>query len=812
MRVTRRHAVAACFFLSGAAGLLQEVAWLRLLTTTFGHTVYATTTVLAAYMGGLALGSLLLGRWADRVRRPILAYAILEAAIAGWCLATPVLFRLIDVAYVAFFTRAAPSALEAGLVQLLLSTAVMLPPTILMGATLPLLGRSLAKGNDAGRTVGALYAWNTWGAVVGATAAGMALLPRIGVRATIGAGAAIDLAVAGAALLLSWRWLEGTPASAAAEPRVAPPAPLPDAPPGSAALVLALAAVSGVTSMAYEISWTRALSLAVGSSTYAFTAMLAAFLTGLALGAHLVSRLLRRRRAGLPALGRVQIGLGLSALLLLPAYGKVPVLALALLGAFGLSAGALITVQFVVSVALMIVPTTLLGATLPLAVAILVREGEAVGRDVGRVFGINTIGTVVGSVAAGFAAVPLLGIQGTVAAAACVNVLSGGAVLVVAERRRGLIFAAASASALLLAGLVATGARWDRAMMSTGPAVYAREYLDVGDPAAALRQVSRARTIPFYREGINTTVAVVRMGKRLGIAVNGKIDASNGKDMVTQLMLGHLPAFTVPQARRALVIGLGSGVTVGALALHPVQEIDVAELEPEMLPASEFFVAENRDALRNPKVRIRIGDGRHVLAVAPAPYDIIVSEPSNPWIAGVASLFTREFYAASRARLTQGGVLVQWLQGYSIRDQEMRMVVRTLSEVFPSVEVWSAAPGDYVLVASNAPVSLDLPLVASRAAESRGIRDDLALFAPDPQALLSRFVLGAEDIGRYAAGAPLNTDDLPLLEFNAPLGAFLETVDRNHRHLLAARRREVPHVTGLDRIAAGSGWGLVAPR
>jgi spermidine synthase len=538
--------------------------------------------------------------------------------------------------------------------------------------------------------------------------------------------------------------------------------------------------------------------------------MLVAFLAGLALGAHVVARFLRRQLVNLATLGLLQVALGVSALALLPAYGLAPVLALSLLDWLGLSATALIGIQFAVSVALMIVPTTLLGATLPLAVAILVRDPRGVGRDVGRVFGINTIGTVIGSVAAGFAAVPLLGIQATVGLAAVVNALCGCLALLVAGRRRGPALAAVGATAAVLAVLAAREWRWDRATISSGPSIYAKQYLDVGEPAEALRHMSRARKVVFYEEGINTTVAVVKTGKRLGIAVNGKVDASNGKDMVTQLMVGHLPALAVPGARRALVIGLGSGVTVGALALHPLEEIDVAELEPAMLPASEYFLAENRGVVRDPRVRLRIGDGRHVLAVAPAPYDIIVSEPSNPWIAGVASLFTREFYQACRARLTPGGVLVQWLQGYTIREQEMRMVARTLSEVFPHVTVWTAAPGDYILLAATHPVTLDLPTLVDRARASKELTADLALISPAPDALLSRFLLGEEGVARYAAGARTNTDDLPLLEFNAPLGAFLDTVARNHDNLLAARRTDAPDVAGLDRVVPTAPWGAGA--
>jgi spermidine synthase len=799
-----------CFFLSGVAALLYEVVWMRFLAVSFGHTVYAVTTVLAAYMGGLALGSVAAGRWADGLRRPLRTYGILEAAIGVYCALSPFLFGAIEGFHLRVQQALQPGTVESGAFQFLLAGAVLLPPTALMGATLPVLTRAVVEtSRSAAAKVGTLYAVNTWGAVVGTAATGYLMLPWLGLRMTVWVGVGLNFSIAALALNRAAR----TPALLPAAPMEPGPRAKEGEPPGRSrartAVALVAIGVSGASAMAYEIAWTRALSLTLGSSTYSFTAMLTTFLAGLALGALAISRLLRHRVFGLAAFGIVQIAIAFVALAILPAFGRLPDLMLHVLARTGVSHATVLASGLVLSFLLMIVPTVLIGATFPLLVSILQRGVDRIGHDVGVVYGSNTVGTILGAALAGVVLIPRLGIQNTVVAAAGANLLAGLAVVAIASGTGRRLRLATLSAALATALLAVVVPHWDPQKMTTGVAVYAESM--IREPARGLSQeVSR---LLFYREGVSTTVAVKRTPVATILSVNGKTDASNGFDMATQILSGHLGPLLQPQARRALVIGLASGVTVGAMAQHPFEVIDVAEIEPAMVEASRFFTTENRNALADRRVRVRKGDGRFILASASQPYDVIVSEPSNPWIAGVASLFTRDFYEAARRHLSARGVMVQWVGGYAMSRQDMQMVARTFQEVFPHVSVWAASPNDFLLVATPETVRIDLGAIRERLAQSPGVAEDFDRYRWRGANLALRFFLAEDDLRRFSQGAPLNTDDLPLLEFSAPLALYSDTARDNGAAMRAFRREERPRVEGLgpeaftgDRARLHAAW------
>lgn len=787
----------ACFFLSGAAGLVYEVVWTRLLGLVFGHTVYAITTVLAAYMGGLALGSMLIGRRADAMRRPLRVYGFLEAAVGVYCLATPWLFRGADAAYLWVHGRLQPSASGAAALHLVFSAALLLPPTTLMGATLPILSRAVVRGGSlAASQVGALYAVNTWGAVLGTALAGFVLIPSLGVTVTIWLAVAVNLGVAALALgaeRLANAAVVVPEADAAAGVASAGGSELPRA---VVLAVLVGIGVSGAASMGYEIAWTRALSLVLGSSTYAFAAMLTTFLVGLAAGAAIVSRWMRHRHPGLAAFGWVEMAIAFSTLAILPLLGRLPDAVLLVLQRTGISFGTVLGTQAGLSFAVMILPTLLIGATFPLAVAALHRGLGRIGRDVGAIYGANTVGTIAGSIVAGFVLIRAIGIQNTVIAAAAANLVVGLGVLLVAPDAGRRARWVAGAAGMAFIGIASFVPHWDPGVMTSGVGVYAEMFVKGG--GEGLRRFAADRELLFYDEGISTTVSVARDPGGTVLTVNGKGDASNDADMQTQVLSGHIGPLLQQGLRRALVIGLASGVTVGAVTQHPLDVIDVAELEPAMVEASAFFAVENRRALADPRVRVVEGDGRSILATATQPYDLIISEPSNPWIAGVASLFTKDFYEAARRRLSPNGVFVQWLQNYSIFPRDMQMVVRTFQEVFPHVSIWAASPNDFLLVATPGTVQLDQQLVARRLAESPGLREDFERFGWADGDLAFRFFLGEEDARRYAAGAPLNTDDHPMLEFSAPLALYGSSSQKNEELLRSFRTRELPELAGAD--------------
>ena len=793
-----------CFFVSGAAGLIYEIVWTRMLGLVFGHTVFAVTTVLAAFMAGLALGAWLFGRLIDDQDRPLRVYAWLEIGVGLSALATPLLLQGAQNVYLWVYRAMGLSFFMLTLSQFLVAFCILLIPATLMGATLPVLGKFYVDELPGlGRKIGQLYAVNTFGAVAGSAAAGFFLLPAIGAQASIVLAVAFNLAV-GVWCLAADRWLVGPRRSLTPQPSPIMASSGRALETGGSRLligiVLAGICFSGATSMLYEVAWTRALRLAIGSSIYAFSSMLTTFLVGLALGSFLFGRIWGRRPADAALFGWLEVAVGFSALALIPVFGLLPDVVLAILKQTSPSAAGALLAQVAVSFLAMIVPTTIIGATFPCAVQISARALPRLGRDVGQVYAANTAGTILGAALAGFLLIPWLGAETTMKAAAAVNLAVGAAVLTASSQAGPLWRRAAFVP---LAALFVFGIgflpRWDRRVMMGGASIYVKEFASEANPAARFRASAAARELLFYREGINSTVAVERGDRITALKVDGKVDASNGVDMMTQLMSGHLPVLLHTHPERVLIIGLGSGVTVGAVAQHPVvREIDVVEMEPAVIEASNFFARENRNALRDPRVRAVLGDGRNFLLAGEARYDIISSEPSNPWMAGVANLFSLEFYRLARSRLADDGIMVQWLHGYSLFPREFRMILNTFRRVFPHATLWRTMTGDYFLVGRSSPLVLDYALLQRRLAASATAREDIAaLRFESPVDLLPLSLLDEADLARFAEGAPENTDDKPLLEFAAPLALYAETTELNSRSLSEARMADLPPVANL---------------
>ena len=787
-----------CLFFSGAAGLIYEIVWMRMLGLVFGHTVYAITMVLAAFMAGLALGASFFGRLIDRRGRPLRVYGTLEAGIGLYALLVPLLFAGAQAVYLR--VDLSLSSFTFGFARFALVSLILLIPTTLMGASLPVMTKFFVDRMEGlGRKVGDLYALNTLGAVIGSGAAGFLLLPAIGVRATTGLAAVINLLI-GAAALTADRWVPPPRKTDVSTSQVVERVPAGGPPALVTGLVLASIGLSGAAAMVFEISWTRALTLVIGSSIYAFSAMLTTFLLGLALGSFLFARIWGRGRANAVMFGALELAVGLTALVLTPAFERLPDLVLAISARTAPSAASALLTQFALSFLVMIVPTTIFGATFPCAVQICARILPSLGRDTGMVYTVNTTGTILGALLAGFLIVPSLGAQASMVVAAGANAAVGLALIAVSAPARPVW---RSAVAVLVALVFVAGVvllpRWDRGVMAGGVSIYLQRYVFAKDPAALFRTAAASRQLLFYREGVNATVVVERTERMTSLKVDGKVDASNGVDMLTQLMLGHLPLLLHPHAERVLVIGLGSGVTAGAIAQHPtVREIDVVELEPAVVEASSFFARENRDVLRDPRVRLVIGDGRNFVLAATKRYDVISSEPSNPWIAGVASLFSREFYQLARQRLAEGGIMVQWVHGYNLFPEALRMVMNTFRGVFPHSTLWRTIQGDYLLVGTFSPLAVEYGQLEQRISASASLRDDLASLRLElPVDLLPLFVLDEDGLARFADGAAENTDDRPLLEFSAPLALYADTTGENARRLRQARTTELPPITNL---------------
>jgi len=785
------------FLVSGASGLIYQVVWSRAMTLVFGSTTQGVATVLAAFMAGLALGSWAASRFGDRLARPIRAYGVIEAAIALLSLSLLFLMPALDAAYRALYPIVHLSLPALTLVRFLLASAFLLPATTLMGATLPILSAHLEKRrNNPGEGASTLYAVNTAGAVVGTAAAGFWLLPAVGMSGTILIAASGNILASLGALYYS-RQEEGREAAEAAsitgDPSASPgPAPAAPLPAGILIAVAAAIAISGAGALILEVVWTRTLSLILGSSTQAFTVMLTTFLVGLAAGSAVLSRLLGRLRHPVRAFAVVELLVGLSV------YAGVylfPELPYAFLVLFRHTQGASLLFEagrFALAGAIMLVPTLLLGAAFPLAVRSFRLGVEEAAGPVGRLYAVNTAGAIAGSLAAGFVLVPFLGLQRTLIAGGLINLAVGIGLLAIAPPgRRAWRVAFAGALLLLMPVLPLSAPRWNLLLMTSGVFQYAHlfstEFLTRHD-FLAYHTLHREL---YYRDGATTTVSVEKQpalpdGKvRLSLTVNGKVDASSVGDLETQVLVGQVPMLIAPLPKRVLAIGWGSGVTVGSVLAHVnVTSLRAVEIEPAVIEASRFFTDFNHDPYGDPRLTIEINDARHALLVDRESYDLIISEPSNPWLPGPSRLFTREFFVLAKKRLAPGGLLCQWVQLYGLSKESYFALIRTLQDVFADVAVLKAASGDTIVLASAEPFQFDVARIDARI-RLPGVGADLSrIHVGSAAALLARYRAGGLALKTLAGEGPLNTDDNALIEFAASRSLY-STTDMDNDALLS---------------------------
>ncbi len=770
----KKRILLICFFLSGAAGLVFEVVWSRYLTLVFGATSVAISTVLTAFMGGLALGAFLSARFGDSIRDPVRAYAGLELFVAAWGFGLPWAMGGLPEVYSLLWTSlGGPGPALVGL-RFVLAMALLLPPTVAMGATLPFLTRVLARGGRVGRGAGALYTANTLGAVLGAGMAGFALMPLVGVRATNYAAALMDAAAGVMALLLLPRLGEGRgrpddwddPESLLTmlhPPREREPY-------GWERLLVATAfGVSGLLSMAQQVLWSRALAIVLGSSVYSFSMVLFVFLLGHGLGAGVTTRLLPRLQRPLATLATILSGAALAALVGFAMLDELPGWHLKLLHhteptvplVFGLDAA---FVVLVVSG-----PALLSGMVFPLVVHLLQRGPDGVARTVGSLYGFNTVGSIAGSMLAGFLLLPVLGLGGGIRVLAAGSLAVGVALAVAAHRAR-----LEGASPPRLPALVA---------LAAAVLLVALPDLRPGKLAAGMFRVVLAQSVftrgeftepevLYYKDGQNATVTVEARDDLLTLKANGKPEASNTDDMPTQIAVGLVPLLFNPRPSSVLMVGLGSGVSAGAALAHPgVEHLRVLELEEAMVEASRFFWEVNRQPWTDPRLELILTDARTFLEVDPERYDVIISEPSNPWITGVSNLFTVEHFRAVAERLAPGGVFCQWLQLYEISPENVRSIMATVHEVFPEAMVFVSKPvgADLLIVARrDGPVRLDLPRLGARWGLP-GVAEELARAElQDVTDLAALLFLRPGEVAGFAGNAKLNTDDNALVEFSAP--------------------------------------------
>ena len=769
---TRFLLLLACFFVSGFAALLYQTAWSRELSFVFGTSELAIVAVLAAYMGGLALGAAAAARFTARLRRPVLAYGVLELAIAVCALLVPLGIRGVNALYVGMMGGA--SDLPEGstaltLFQLAGAFAVLLPPTAFMGATLPLLARhAVHRDDEIASRVGALYAVNTAGAIAGTLCAAFWLMPALGLRRTEFVGAAMNALVFGLAALLA-RHAPLTPQGAAMQARATAPGSL---------WILPAIAVSGAVSFAYEVMWTRLLGHLLGSSVQAFATMLASFLLGITLGSALAARLAATRERAAFGFSLSQLGIALTSYAAFAFADRLPQLSASL------GAGPSEPLASAAVAGAVLLPITLcIGATFPFAVRVLAVDSDHTASATARVYSWNTLGAIAGALSAGFVLLPGLGFEGMLTTGAAVSLGLAAWAALAAPPRRLVPVAIAGLAALALA-LAPARTPWK--VLTASP-------MNVG---------TRDAEIVYTAVGRTSTVMLTKRDARYQVLTDGLPESyidpvGSVPDINVAQWLGALPGMIRPETRDVLVVGFGGGMAL-ELAPQSYASIDVIEIEPQVVEANRKVSGlRARDPLADPRVHVHIGDARGTLQLAAKRYDAIISQPSHPWTAGASHLYTREFFSLVRSRLAPGGVFVQWIGISFVDDALLGSLLSALLEAFPHVELFQPQLHGLLFVASDQPID-------ALEGAARGLAAHPADFARlgvhRLEDFASAWALDETGVAALGRDASANSDDLNFLAArSARLGA--SALDPESVRQLLKANDPLPAAAGLDRNA-----------
>ncbi len=786
------------FFASGCAALIYEIVWCHLLRLVIGASALSVAIVLASFMGGMFLGSLTFARFVRRGTNPVVVYAILEVGIGAFGLLMPVVLPAVKYVYVGLFGYGPTGiALRAAIAALLL-----LPPTALMGATLPAIARRYDAGRRGMAALTSLYAVNTLGAVAGCLLSAFYLLAEWDVWVATMFAVALNLAIG----VIVFRWKSAFEAAT----------PIPSAggatgsPSGhrAARAVYLAAALSGLTALGAQVVWTRLLTLLFGASVYAFAIILAVFLAGLGLGSAWASRLLRRGTDAVRGLLCSQVALIPTMLLggfllaeALP-YGSPP-------GWVPMSA--LHSLDIVRTVVVALPATVFWGASFPFALAAAGAEHDDTGRSTGRVYASNTVGAIIGSLAVSFWLIPSYGTHRASQALVFIATISAAALLTSSTQRPARQPQPVAKSKSKSSGK--SKAAPEAASRPKGVAPATR-YLLLGTlgllgvglyPAFPKEFLAHGRYLgwvdsrdqyPYVSEGAASTVAVhVAPDGYSNFHVSGRVEATNNpNDLRTERLIGHISAFSHPKPESVLVVGLGAGVTAGALTLHPeVKRIVICEIEPRVVGAAELFAKENYSALKNPKVELVFDDARHFLATTREKFDIITSDPIHPWVRGNSILFSREYYAIVKEHLKPGGLASQWVPLYETSELAIQIQAKTFMSAFADGVVWNTMTNnrgyDVVFVGATQPLQIDVQNVQARIEGSPALAASLReVRLGGAVGLLSTYGVRGSDLTAWLRDVPVNHDFSLKLEYISGLAMNSHRADEIYAHMIANRR------------------------
>jgi spermidine synthase len=771
------------------ASLIYEIAWSRILSTVIGNTSLAISIIVSLFMAGLAVGSFASGRISFLQTRPLRTYGLLEGFIGLYSILTPGMAPWIEQIYSAAYSSVSASFFISVLLKALIAAVFLFLPAVAMGATLPILIRSFPQEERQSRA-GLLYGLNTAGAVAGTLLAGYFLLPFFGISWTIYIAAALNF------LILALAWTLGKEEQQQSErlEKIRSLNPL-----------YLLPFLTGFCMLGYEILWIRALSMFFGSSVYAFSAILAAFLLGIAAGSSFYSKRIPADADPFQFFSLIQFRMSLSAIFFIGVFMAIPWALIWLFETFYASFPLFQIGQFILIGCIVFYTTFLSGAAFPASLHFFREDPAHLQTHAAYIYGYNTIGSILGSLCASFLMIPALGVERSIRVMILVNLILGFYCFrkssAVTQDKRVLLIGVASLAFLIFLPF------WNQSIYNSGFYAFAYKYV----PKSKDRQSSAPAPAPtavlagavplpdihhhgaelnliYYGEGLTATVAVVEheSGVR-SLLINGKPEASNVPtgDMRTQLLLGHLPVLLKGSVEEALVIGLGSGVTAGALWTHHPRRIDCVEIEKKVERAAEYYEIENLGILQKPNFRLILDDGRNVIQHGKQKYDVITSEPSNLWMSGVANLFTREFFEAAKNRLSPDGVMCQWIHLYQISWHDVTVFLKTYQSVFPYLSIWVDG-SDMLVIGSVKRLPVDAAHIEAGLSVPE-VQRSVARSNLTTANLLKRYLSDERIVKILRQDIPINTDDHPILEFSAPKSMFLNHSEQIVRGLYELR-------------------------
>ena len=816
----------ACCFLSGFSALTYETIWVRLFSYFYGHTTFAISLVLAAFMFGLSVGSMYFGHLTDKLlhlhqkEKILLLYVFLELCISFFGFLSPFIIPATQKLLINFGIFSLPRVLLL-IIQTFVFFVILIFPTFFMGGTFPVLSRWFVENLDeTGKEVSKLYGINTAGGVLGTFLTGFYLPTSIGVKETTFLAATLNLFIAVSVLFIYKKLvlkketsssvlnLNQTSGFISNNSSCVNTETCPQPYNVFTPYILLSIFFSGFAALTYEVAWTRAMALVLGSYIYSFAVMLSTFLIGLATGSILFGKLLEHKKKFNPDfLVLVELMIGISTLIFLLLFSFLPYFYMKNFYIITKSFSVLQLSNIVFCFVVMFIPTFFMGFVIPLASHLLAENTENVATSLGEIYSVDTLGAIAGSISAGFLFIPKFGIENTFKIGFTLNFISAFIVLIfiVNKIKKKFNFVYLIVFMFFLSFVWALPS-WDKKIVTSGMFIYGDDFVGkVKSYKEFKKLIKDFSKIIFYDDGISSTISVHqdKDGDRW-IRTNGKTDASSGKDMKAQLLLGYIPLCLNYQPHKVMVVGLGSGVTAGAIAQNKtIEQIDVVEIEPAMLKAASFFTLENHNVLDDSRVNFVFTDARNYFYSTKKKYDIVVSEPSNPWIAGVASLYTKEAFEQVKKILAEDGIFCQWFHGYSMSVENFKIIARTFYSVFPYSLLFQIDSGDYLFVGSNSKIVIDFEKIQNQLFENEIIKSDLKKLGFDHPFLLigSTFILETQELKKYAGTGKINTDNLPLLEFSAPKSLYLSNESKIFYSLMEYKTKLLPsEIAKVDNI------------